>query len=192
MPRLAVGTRNKCKLAAVAAVQATIKSVCHYTMTSHKVKSGIKDQPDSLDLTIVGAKNRARAAYEEAKKEMVEEGVEEEILALGIESGLFFTPADGRCFDVCVCSSTVNGVTFNQGMSCAFEVPPPVARFVKEDGMDLCQASNAAGLTNNTNLGEAEGLIGILSQGRVTRQKYTEQAVTMSLLFIGNEELYRR
>ena len=190
MSRLAVGTGNKCKLAAVSAVQVQMTELLvNFTISSHKVDSGIKDQPDSLDLTIVGAQNRAIKSWEEAKKELDNEEI---VLALGIESGLFFTQPDGRCFDVCVCSSTTDGINFNQGMSCAFEVPPPVARFVLEEGMDLSQASIAAGLTNNPKLGEAEGLIGILSQGRVTRQQYTEQAVTMSLMFMGNQELYQR
>ena len=91
-----------------------------------------------------------------------------------------------------MCSSTTDGINFNQGMSCAFEIPPGVVKFVVENGMDLSQASNAAGLTTNPRLGEAEGLIGILSQGRVTRQQYTEQAVQMSLMFLGNRELYQR
>ena len=190
MSRLAVGTGNKCKLAAVSAVQVQMTELLvNFTISSHKVDSGIKDQPDSLDLTIVGAQNRAIKSWEEEKKELDNEEI---VLALGIESGLFFTQPDGRCFDVCVCSSTTDGINFNQGMSCAFEVPPPVARFVLEEGMDLSQASIAAGLTNNPKLGEAEGLIGILSQGRVTRQQYTEQAVTMSLMFMGNQELYQR
>jgi len=187
---LAVGTGNKCKLAAVSAVQSTMGSLLgQYTISSHKVDSGIKDQPDSLELTIEGAQNRARASFEQAKATA---SPSSEILALGIESGLFFTKVDNRCFDVCVCSSTTDGINFNQGMSCAFEIPPGVVKFVVENGMDLSQASNAAGLTTNPKLGEAEGLIGILSQGRVTRQQYTEQAVQMSLMFLGNRELYQR
>ena len=63
--------------------------------------------------------------------------------------------------------------------------------------MDLSQASNAAGLTQNPNLGQAEGLIGILSRGRITRQDYTEQAVMMSLMWLmsstdEDKNLYKR
>ena len=119
---LAVGTGNKCKLAAVSAVQTTMGSLLgQYTISSHKVDSGIKDQPDSLELTIEGAQNRARASFEQAKATA---SPSSKILALGIESGLFFTKVDNRCFDVCVCSSTTDGINFNQGMSCAFEIPP--------------------------------------------------------------------
>ena len=46
----------------------------------------------------------------------------------------------GRAFDVCVCSATDDGETFNEGMSCSFEIPPPVFAHVRE-GMDLSQAS---------------------------------------------------
>ena len=187
--RLAVGTGNKCKLAAVGVIHEQMSDLLsNYIISSHKVDSGIKDQPDTLEETITGAQNRAKGAYKEAKDET---GADSIIVGLGIESGLFYT-ADGRCYDVCVCSSTNDGVQFNQGMSCSFEVPPAVAKFVKEDGMDLTQASNAAGLSANPKLGEAEGLIGVLSQGRITRQVYTEQAVSTSLMWMSNEELYRR
>ena len=64
------------------------------------------------------------------------------IIGIGIESGLFFTPNDGRMFDTTVCSSTEDGVAFQQGLSCSFEIPPVVAKFV-EGGMDLAQAANA-------------------------------------------------
>ena len=49
-----------------------------------------------------------------------------------------------RFFDVCVTMATRDGETFNMGMSCAFEIPPGVMRFVHE-GKDLSQACNAAG-----------------------------------------------
>jgi len=190
--RIAVGTGNKCKLAAVAAVKLKHSLLTNYVISSHKVESGIQDQPDNLEMTIEGAQNRARSSWQEANVQELEKNTEHTttIIALGIESGLFFTKSN-RCYDVCVCSSTNDGITFNEGMSCAFEIPPPVVRYVML-GQDLSQASNAAGLTNNENLGEAEGLIGILSGGRITRQDYTEQSVLTSLMWLGNEELYKR
>ena len=58
--------------------------------------------------------------------------------------------------------------------------------------MDLSQACNAAGVTSNPKLGEAEGLIGVLSNGRVTRQAYTEQALQMCFFFLEQRSLYAR
>ena len=53
--------------------------------------------------------------------------------------------------------------------------------------MDLSQASNAAGVASNPFLGQAEGLIGKLSHGRINRQEYTRQAIAMSLMSADRE-----
>ena len=66
-------------------------------------------------------------------------------------------------------------------MSCAFEIPPDVLRHVLDDGMDLSQAANAAGLARDAKLGAKGGLIAILMRDRVTRTDYTAQAVRMAL-----------
>jgi non-canonical (house-cleaning) NTP pyrophosphatase len=49
-------------------------------------------------------------------------------------------------------------------------------------GRDLSQASNDVGITNNPNLGEAGGLISLLTHGRMDRQDYTLQAIVMALV----------
>jgi len=123
--RLAVGTTNICKLKAVKSCQVKLaEHLSNYVISSHKVESGINDQPDSMSTTIEGAQNRCRLSWEDAQKQQQQAGTETEtqIIALGIESGLFFTETDGRCFDVCVCSSSNDGKNFNQGFSCAFEL----------------------------------------------------------------------
>ena len=186
----AVGTQNKCKVAAVHAVAASIPPLAGHNIMPFNVDSGIPDQPLTLDITRKGAINRAQAAYAEARKATAT--ASQPIIALGIESGLFFPDGDtGRAFDVCVVMATEDGESFNMGMSCAFEIPSSVMKFVN-DGMDLSQACNAAGLTSDPKLGENGGLIGILSRGRVTRQQYTEQALQMALFFVENTELYER
>ena len=56
---LAVGTTNKCKLAAVQSACSKMgKLLANYGVSSHKVKSNVKDQPDSLEETIEGAQHR--------------------------------------------------------------------------------------------------------------------------------------
>ena len=58
---LAVGTTNKCKLAAVqSACRRMGKLLADYGVSSHKVKSNVKDQPDSLEETIEGAQHRVK------------------------------------------------------------------------------------------------------------------------------------
>jgi non-canonical (house-cleaning) NTP pyrophosphatase len=116
---VAIGTANTCKVAAVAAVAASVPALAAATMSPFKVPSGIDEQPLTLESTRTGAMNRARAAFNEAKKA----GSDEKVLAVGIESGLFCPDGDtGRFFDVCVCMATMDGEDYNMGLSCAFEM----------------------------------------------------------------------
>jgi non-canonical (house-cleaning) NTP pyrophosphatase len=48
--------------------------------------------------------------------------------------------------------------------------------------LDVTQAFVKAGLSNNAHLGAAEGAIGVLTNGRLTRRDYARQAVDMALL----------
>eukprot|EP00929_Paragymnodinium_shiwhaense_P025420 TRINITY_DN15379_c0_g1_i1.p1 TRINITY_DN15379_c0_g1~~TRINITY_DN15379_c0_g1_i1.p1 ORF type:complete len:238 (-),score=43.95 TRINITY_DN15379_c0_g1_i1:141-773(-) len=189
---VAVGTTNAAK---VAAVEHTVR---HFAATGaaflqdskllpFKVSSDISEQPMTMEETQRGAENRARNAHKAAR----EAGEGGDILAFGIESGLHITQADKRAYDLCFCCA-FDGETVHHGISCAFEIPPPILKFVVEDGMDLAKACNAAGVTSNPKLGEAEGLIGILSRGRTSREEYTKQAISMALMHWENAELFRR
>ena len=149
---IAVGTKNKCKVAAVQAVAAAVPTLANAACLPFSVESGIADQPLTLAETRQGATNRSRAAFFEAKARQREgegEGAADgapapSIVAVGIESGLFAPDGDtGRMFDVCVCMATEDGETFNMGMSCAFEIPPTVMHYIAAQQMDLSQASNA-------------------------------------------------
>lgn len=194
----AVGTKNACKLAAVESVieEFSATDACFpsggVTVKACQVSSGISEQPMSMAETLNGAKNRAKAAFDIVRAGSIagsaDPGVS--IVSLGIESGLFEI-GESRYYDVCICSA-YDGTDYTQGMSCAFEVPQEIMKFVLNEGMDLSQASNAAGVTSNQDLGQAEGLIGILSRGRIDRKQYTEQAVAMSLMHVQNRALYGR
>ena len=51
--RLAVGTTNICKLKAVKSCQVKLaEHLSNYVISSHKVESGINDQPDSMSMTL--------------------------------------------------------------------------------------------------------------------------------------------
>ena len=58
------------------------------------------------------------------------------------------------------------------------------------EGQNLTQAANSAGITTKTDLGEREGLIGILSNGRITRQDYTEQGIRTAVFGIEKHDWY--
>ena len=149
------------------------------TLTAHSVASGVAEQPMSLPETALGAKNRAAAAFAAQRSVRSGSGAPASLLGIGIESGLF--QLDGRHYDVCVVSA-FDGLSHHLGMSCAFEIPPPIISRVLE-GMDLSQACNASLITSDPKLGEHGGLIGLLSSSRITREDYTVQAVETALFF---------
>ena len=51
-------------------------------------------------------------------------------------------------------------------------------------GLDMTEASVKAGLSDNSDLGAKEGLIGIVTKGRLTRKDYTKQAIRTALIHL--------
>ena len=51
--------------------------------------------------------------------------------------------------------------------------------------MELDPAVRRAGLTEDPRIGYGQGIIGILSRGRVTRADYSRPAVSMALVRMG-------
>lgn len=86
--------------------------------------------------------------------------------------------------DICVCA-IYDGTEFHLGISSAWEFPDPkVTALMIEEGLDMSQAINKAGLTTNPNIGMEEGAIGILTKGRVDRKAYTKQALRTALIHL--------
>ena len=75
---------------------------------------------------------------------------------------------------------------------CALEIPRKIVEFVvgEKGGCDLSQACNRAGIVADEKLGEGQGLIGILTKGRVDRKEYTMQAIKTSLIFLENRKWF--
>ena len=55
------------------------------------------------------------------------------------------------------------------------------------DGLDMNDAARKVGLTNNPQIGSAEGVIGIMTKGRLTRKEYTKEAIRTALIHIDVE-----
>ena len=53
-----------------------------------------------------------------------------------------------------------------------------------DDGLDMTQAALKAGLTDNPKVGSAEGLVGIMTKGRLTRKEYTKEAIRTALIHL--------
>ena len=159
---VALGTTNKCKKAALRQSLAAYPGLRGYKVHALKVASGVAEQPMSLAETSQGARNRAKAAFDATPGCTI---------AFGIESGLF--EQDGCWYDVCACAmwygSEANGFGTHVGYSCAFQIPPRMMAAIRDGkAADLTIACNYVGITDDEQLGEHGGLIGILSHDRIT------------------------
>lgn len=180
---IAVGTTNPIKIDAVKEKLKEYPSLCHVEIIPLSVSSEISEQPMSLEEIIQGAKNRAKNAYNLTNSCFV---------SIGIESGLFQAPGTTTGYlEACICS-IYDGNEHHIGLSCGFEVPPQILRWVIEEKKDLSQACYSSGITNNEKLGSSEGLIGILTKGRIDRKEYTKQSIATALIKLENIHLYNK
>jgi inosine/xanthosine triphosphatase len=170
--KIVIGSKNNVK---VGALQEIIEDYPHLKdaeILSVETESGVSDQPKSLDETIMGAMNRAKKIFQNCD------------YSFGIESGLMAVPKTKTGFmDVCVCA-IYDGQEFHLGLSSAWEAPQKVTKYMIEDGLDMNEAALKAGLTENSNIGAAEGLVGLMTKGRLTRKEYTKEAIRTALIHL--------
>jgi inosine/xanthosine triphosphatase len=180
---IAVGSTNRIKVDAVKEKLKEYPTLSHLDVISYDVSSEISEQPMSLEEIIKGAKNRAKNAYIQANPCLA---------SFGIESGLFQAPGSSTGYlEACICS-VFDGQDHHIGLSCGFEVPPDILKWVLEDKKDLSQACFHSGITQNEKLGSSEGLIGILTKGRIDRKEYTKQCIATALIKLENAHLYQK
>jgi inosine/xanthosine triphosphatase len=176
--KIIVGTKNNTKISAVQEIISDYDFLKNSEVIGIETESGVNDQPKSLEETIRGAKNRAEKVFENCN------------YSIGIESGLMKVPETKSGFmDVCVCA-IFDGKNFHLGLSSAFEYPKEITRLITEEGLNATEAANKIDLTKNPELGSAEGIIGIVTKGRITRKEYTKQAIRTALIHLENPELY--
>ncbi len=180
---IAIGSTNPVKLQAVEEVVKDYTQLAQAQIQSFNVPSQVSDQPLSLEETIQGAKNRAKNAFIECGTCTY---------SFGIESGLMKAPgAQTSYIETSICS-IFDGSLYAIGLSCGFEVPPKVLDLVLNKHMNLSDACYHAGITTNTKIGSAEGLIGILTEGRINRKEYTKPSIITALAQIQHAQWYKK
>lgn len=162
--RVAVGSGNPVKLAAVQAVLRMAAPAA--AVESITVPSGVPDQPFGDEETIRGARNRARAALAALGAE----------LGVGLEGGVVDGPGGMRTCAWCVVvhRDGREGV----GGSLAMPLPEAVAVMIR-DGVELGHAMDA--LVSERGTKQGKGAVGILTAGRIDRQAAYEVLVTYAL-----------
>lgn len=179
---IAIGSTNPIKIMAFDEVIKQYVLLKSARIHPISVSSEVADQPLSLNETVRGAKNRARNAFN---------GCTGCLFSIGIESGLMEVSESKTGFmEFCVCC-VYNGQDYYFGQSCAFELPLAIVNLMLKEKKELGEACFLAGYTNNPKLGAAEGLISILTNGRINRKEYTKQAIITALIQIEKTELFQ-
>ncbi|MDP3640211.1 MAG: inosine/xanthosine triphosphatase [Nanoarchaeota archaeon] len=177
---IAVGSRNAVKIQAVKKALSLYESFWDAKVVGMDVLSGVSAQPTSIEETIHGATNRAKNAFQRCE------------YSVGLEDGLLAVPSSRTGYmNVCACI-LYDGKHDHLGLSSGFEYPPKVLRLVFEEGLEISQAFYQAGLTKDPMVKHAEGAVGILTKGRLSRRDYTAQAVMMALVSLENPQLYEQ
>lgn len=170
--RVRVGTKNEAKLGAVSDALSLYDIFRDALIEGVEVASGVSEQPKELDEIVQGAIARAKAAFKDCE------------YSVGLESGLMGVPhTKSGYMDIAACA-IFDGKEVHLGLSSGFEPPKEIVRLVFEEGHNLGTASKVAGLTEKEELGKHEGLIGILTKGRVDRKEQAKQAVITAMLHI--------
>ena len=175
LARVAVGSRNPVKGAAVRAVLGRVAPQA--TLETVSAASGVPDQPFGDAETIAGARARAIAARAATDAD----------LGVGLEGGVVDGPEGMRTCAWCVVVDREGreGV----GGSLAMPLPDAVAQMIR-GGMELGHAMDALVAAHGTKYGA--GAVGILTAGLIDRQGAYEVLVTYALAPFLRRELYER
>lgn len=173
--KIKIASQNQVKVEALKEIIQDYPHLRNAEVIAVDVPSGVDNQPKSLEETIKGAINRSRNVYSDCN------------YSFGIESGLMAVPHTKTGYmDVCVCA-IFDGKEYHLGLSSAWEAPKKVAEYMLNEGLDMNDAAHRAGLTQNPKVGSAEGLVGIMTRGRLTRKEYTKEAIRTALIHVDTE-----
>ncbi|HOO78289.1 MAG TPA: inosine/xanthosine triphosphatase [bacterium] len=172
--RVAVGSRNPLKIAAVEAVLAAFRP--GLLVRGVAVSSGVAATPLSNPETIAGARQRARLAREATGDDW----------GIGLEGGM--AVYDGRWFSGVWCVIR-DGRIETRGGGVHFELPPEAARRIVEEGVEMGTAMDGlAGIEMSKRKMGAEG---ILTRGLIDRSATFRTAVRYALAPFLHPDWYR-
>ncbi|MGO0062255.1 DUF84 family protein [Brevibacillus fluminis] len=161
--RIALGTKNKAKLAAV-----RLATGCEPICVS--VPSGVSDQPLSEAETITGAINRAKAALLQTP---------EAVIGLGLEGGLAYDETyTGQWFLISVCAAW-DGSRLMLGKGLQFPLPPGMGDRVLREKIELSHVIDELGGTAGSN--HQGGAYGLLTDNRINRAGVFRDAVIAAI-----------
>jgi inosine/xanthosine triphosphatase len=176
--KVGVGSKNKTKIEAVGQAFHQIPMFADATIEGVAVQIEEFGHPKTMEETVAGAVDRAKQAHAGHD------------LGVGIESGLILVPQTKTGYMEVAACAIYDGSQIHLGFSQAYEWPKKVLDKILHEGLDGSQAMKAAGITDKQKLGEHEGFVGVMTNGRMNRTDFNRGAVVMALLHLENAEHY--
>ncbi len=178
--KIHVGSKNKTKVQAVIDVVKLYPNLfSEAEVIGMEVEIDLFGHPKNVQQTIDGAIERAKMAFIDCT------------YSFGLEGGLIEVPhAKTGYMEVGACA-VYDGKEICLGLSPAFEWPPKVSEMIISGEADASQAFYNLGLTEHQKLGAVDGgIIGYLTNGRLTREDFTKYSIIMALIQLERPELY--
>ncbi len=176
--RFTVGSLNETKVKAVADAVGEIPLFYGTSVEGVPIVLEEFGHPKNIHEVVDGAMNRARCAFQNCD------------LSFGLEGGLMDVPYTRTGFMEVTLCAIFDGTHFYLGLSPGFEWPEKCLKLILS-GHDGSQAFREAGFTDHQKIGRAEGVVGMLTKGRMDRCAYNKYAVMMALLQLENKEYYQ-
>lgn len=175
MKRVAVGSTNPIKVAAVKSVVSKIWPEAEVVCL--EVCSGVSEMPTSTEEAITGAKNRAARSRQMAGAD----------IGIGLEGGTIDTP-HGMFLANWAASYDGNG-GFGVGHGGYIPLPEVVAKKIRKGG-ELGPVMDE--LRGEKNTKQKDGAVGFLTNGMVPRQAAFERGIVFALARYLNTDMYNR
>jgi len=173
-----VGTKNQNKVLAVKETLLDFPEFSEAEVIAIEVDSGVSKQPKSMEQTTKGAMNRAKNAFKNCD------------ISIGLESGLMeFPNTKSGYMDVTMCA-IYDGKKFHLGGSSLFEYPKSIVDLIFSKDYEVDEAAKESGFTESSCVGKEQGMIGLLTKGKLNRKDYSKQAVLTALIHLLNPEHY--
>jgi inosine/xanthosine triphosphatase len=136
--------------------------------------------PKSINETVDGAIDRAKKAFSGCD------------YSFGIEGGLMQVPQTKTGFMEVGACAVFDGKDFCVGLGPAYEWPIKVTEKILNNSTDASSAFNQLGYTKHEKLGaQPGGIIGHLTEGRLTREDFTRYSIIMALIQLEKPDYYK-
>ena len=133
--------------------------------------------PKNINETVEGAIERAKKAFIDCD------------YSFGLEGGLLEVPYSQCGFMEINACAIYDGANIFLGLGPAFEWPIKVTKAIIDNKSDASKAFKELGYTKHEKLGALPGgIIGFLTDGRLTREDYMKYSIIMALIHVERPE----